>query len=82
MQSVLLKKRHRLEVYIERLKGLSPLDKLNQGFSYVSDEHGRTVTDIDRVEIGSVLDIHVTNGRLKVKTLDKESIKWEVRNRN
>ena len=82
MQSVLLKKHHRLEVYIERLKGLSPLDKLNQGFSYVSDEQGKTVTDIDRVEIGSVLDIHVTNGRLKVKTLDKESVKWEVKSRN
>lgn len=81
MQSVLLKRRHRLEVYIERLKGLSPLDKLNQGFSYVSDEQGRTVTDIEQVEIGSVLDIHVTNGRLKVKTLDKESMKWEVKSK-
>lgn len=81
MQSVLLQKRHRMEVYIERLKGLSPLDKLNQGFSYVSDEQGRTVTDIEQVSIGSVLDIHVTNGRLKVKTLDKECMEWQAKSR-
>ena len=82
MEAVLIGKRHRLEVYIERLKGLSPLDKLNQGFSYVSDESGKTVTDIDRVEIGSMLQIHVRNGLIKAKTLDKESVEWEQRSRN
>lgn len=82
MQAVLLKKRHLFEMYIERLKGLSPLDKLNQGFSYVSDADGRTITDIDRVEIGDVLNVHVANGRIKARTLDKESVEWETKKRN
>lgn len=82
MQTVLIKKRHKLEMYIERLKGLSPLDKLNQGFSYVADESGKAVIDIDKVEVGSVLNIHVTNGRIIARTLDKESVEWEAGNRN
>lgn len=81
MNSLLLKKRHLLEVYIERLKGLSPLDKLNQGFSYVSDEQGRTVTEIGQVETDSLLHIHVKDGLIKAKTVEKESILWEQESR-
>lgn len=81
MRAVLLEKRHVLEVYIERLKGLSPLDKLNQGFSYVADEMGKTVHDIEQVEIGSILNIQVRNGRIQTKTLDKESVEWERKSR-
>lgn len=82
MQSLLLKKRHLMEVYIERLRGLSPLDKLNQGFSYVSDEQGKTVTDINRVELGSLLQIHVKNGWIKAKTVERKCVEWEQRSGN
>ncbi len=82
MRGKVSKKRHRLEVYIERLKGLSPLDKLNQGFSYVSDETGRTVTDIHSVEIGDMLHVHVKNGLIKAKAVDKESVVWEKKKKN
>ena len=75
MRAVLTDKRHRLEVYIERLKGLSPLDKLNQGFSYVSDEAGKTVNDIGQVEIGDTLHIQVRNGRITAKALAKREEK-------
>ena len=77
MRSVLMEKRHRMEVYIERLKGLSPLDKLNQGFSYVSDEAGKTVNDIEQVEIGSLLDIQVRNGRIRAQAVGKERVEWQ-----
>lgn len=82
MQSLLLKKRHLMEVYIERLGGLSPLNKLNQGFSYVSDERGKTVTDINRVELGSLLQIHVKNGWIKAKTVERKCVEWEQRSGN
>ena len=29
--------RHRMQIYIEKLKGLSPLEKLGQGYSYTAD---------------------------------------------
>lgn len=67
MKSRLTRDRHRLALYIEKLKGLSPLEKLNQGYSYVSDEKGRTVTDTGRVKIGDRLQIYVKNGRIEAK---------------
>lgn len=82
MESVLVKKRHLLEVYVERLKGLSPLDKLNQGFSYVSDENGKTVSNIEAAKIGAVLKIYVKNGMITAKTLDKEKVEWERKRKN
>ena len=71
-----------MEVYIERLKGLSPLDKLKQGFSYVSDEEGRTVSTIEAAETGKRLRVHVRNGIIFAKTLGKESVEWEQKRRN
>ncbi len=82
MEAALMRKRHLLEVYIERLKGLSPLDKLKQGFSYVSDEEGRTVSTIEAAETGKRLRVHVRNGIIIAKTLGKESVEWEQKRRN
>lgn len=82
MDAILLKKRHLMDVYIERLKGLSPLDKLKQGFSYVSDEQGKTVTDINGIELGSVLQVHVKNGWIKARAEERKSVEWEQKNRN
>lgn len=67
MNNRITKSRHRLALYIEKLKGLSPLDKLNQGYSYVSDEEGRTFTDVGKVSIGERLHIYVKNGRVETE---------------
>lgn len=74
MEQNLRLKRHQLSIYAERMKGLSPLDKLNQGFSYVCDEHGKTVTDIEKVQPGDRLFVHIKNGRITAEVLEKE--KW------
>lgn len=74
MQNILQTKKHTLALYIEKLKGLSPLEKLNQGFSHVADASGRTVTDIDSVQVDDVLQIHVKNGCLRAKVTEKEAI--------
>ena len=64
--------RHQLALYIEQLKGLSPLDKLNQGFSYVEDAEGRCVNDVERVHTGDELKIYVKNGSLYASVTGKE----------
>ena len=71
MRNQLMGKRHRLAIYIEKLKGLSPLDKLNQGYSYVSDKEGKTITDINKVELGDKLQIYVKNGAVEAKVTGK-----------
>lgn len=50
---------------IERFKGLNPLDKLRQGYSYVTDEEGRAVKNIKSVHTGSAVTIHVTDGLIR-----------------
>lgn len=74
MQGMIQARKHSLALYIEKLKGLSPLDKLNQGFSYVADASGRTVTDIDAVKIDDMVQIHVKNGCMMAKVTEKKQI--------
>ena len=71
MRNQITGKRHRLAIYIEKLKGLSPLDKLNQGYSYISDKEGRTLTDINKVKIGDKLQIYVKNSRMEAEVTGK-----------
>ncbi|MBD5549070.1 MAG: exodeoxyribonuclease VII large subunit [Lachnospiraceae bacterium] len=70
----IMKDKHRMAIYIEKLKGLSPLDKLNQGYSYVSDEKGRTITDINKVSVGDKLQIFVKNGRMNAVINEKHQM--------
>lgn len=73
----LLGKRHELELYIEKMKGLSPLDKLNQGFSYVSDEKGRTIKDVEQIQIKDKLLIQIKNGEVTAEVTGKEKREWK-----
>jgi len=70
MENLLQQYHRRLAVYIERLRGVSPLDKLNQGFSYVADTNGRTVNDVNKIAVGDGLKIHVKNGSILAKVED------------
>lgn len=76
MERILQNYRRELAVRIERLKGVSPLDKLNQGFSFVETEDGRTVNDIHAIEPGDLLTVHVKNGRIKAKTESVTEREW------
>ena len=64
MQEKLRERRYQVSLYAEKLKGLSPLEKLSQGFSHVADAEGRTVTDVNRIQVGELVTIHVKNGLL------------------
>ena len=70
MQQNLIEKRHQFEVRIERMKGLSPLAKLNQGFSYVQGPKG-TVKKVADVKQGDEICIYVTDGHFKAQ-VEKE----------
>ncbi len=77
MEGQIQDRKHSLALLIEQLKGLSPLDKLNQGYSYASDKEGRTLSTIEQVEPGDLLRIFVKDGRLEATVIDKERIAWE-----
>jgi exodeoxyribonuclease VII large subunit len=67
-------KRNELRFRISRLKGLSPLEKLEQGLAYVSKADGNVVYSIDQVEQGEMLVIQVRDGKIQAVASDKEQI--------
>ena len=69
--------RHRLAIQIEKLNGLSPVRKLNQGFAYVEEADGGVVKSIRQVKMGDELTVYVTDGfiRTSVKAVQKKTYK-------
>ena len=62
MQTILRDRRHALALYIERMKAVSPLEKLNSGFSYVEDTDGKNIRSVTQVREGDSLRIRVSDG--------------------
>ncbi len=67
-------KRNELRLRISQLKGLSPLEKLEQGLAYVSKPDGNVVYSVDQVEQGEMLVIQVKDGKIQAVVSDKEQI--------
>ena len=82
MNRKLQDERHRLSVYLERFAGLSPLKKLNQGYSYVADKYKKTLTSVEQVQNGDTIYISVTDGTIEADvtgTVKEERIYGEER---
>ncbi len=62
MERLLQSRRHRLEVCIQQLKGLSPLEKLSSGYAYVTDESGKNIRLVEQAREGQRVRIRVTDG--------------------
>lgn len=72
MDQKIAEKKQMLFLYIERMKGLSPLEKLKQGYSYVSMEHGKTLLSVEQVKAGDRLKIFVTDGCVEAEVRDRK----------
>lgn len=64
MKESLQRQHHRVALAAQTLKGLSPLDKLSQGYSCVSGSDGRLIHEISQVKQGQKLSIDVTDGTI------------------
>ncbi len=64
MRTILDRKRHEMELYIERIKGLSPLDRLKSGFSYVEDGEGRNIRSVRGILPGQQMTVRVRDGKI------------------
>lgn len=74
MERQIREKRQTLAVYLERFSGLSPLRKLNRGYSYVADKNKKAVTSVEQAKVGDRLFISVTDGCMEteVRSIRKE----------
>ncbi len=67
MERRFTKEKQRLAIYIERMRGLSPLAKMNQGFSYIASEEGERIRSVEQIKTGDQLSIYMTDGVAKVR---------------
>ncbi len=74
MERRLRDSRHRQALYVEQMKGLSPLDKLNQGYAYVADDTGRTLTSVGQVDVGDRMTVYVKDGSLQAQVMEKKRV--------
>ena len=63
-----------ISIFIEKLNGLSPLAKLNQGYSYTSDKAGNTLVSVEQVEADDLICISVSDGNINAIVKNKEKV--------
>ncbi len=63
---------HRLEVAAGRLEGVSPLKRLQGGYSYLSDDNGRNIRSVSQVNIDDKVRAVLADGRLLMRIEDIE----------
>ena len=81
MEQKLQAARHRLAIQVERMNGLSPLRKLNQGYAYVEkqwEDEKKTVRKTDQVRQGDTLSIYVSDGVIRAEVTDTQNLSYEM----
>lgn len=76
MKNRIAEERHMLGIYLERYRGLSPLYKLNQGYSFVSDREGNGTISTKQVHSGDLLEISVTDGVIEAEVRSSRKEDW------
>lgn len=73
MRQILEKNRHRLAIYMERVEGLSPLKKLEQGYSYTESEQGEPIRSVEQIKKGQEILVYLTDGTIKAQVTEVEN---------
>ena len=72
METCLENRRHRFAIYVEQMKGLSPLAKLNQGYSYVAGATGANIKSVRQVKPGDKIKVYMTDGSVQAEVREIE----------
>lgn len=59
--------KHRLGIYIEKYKALSPLEKIQNGFSAVTGSDGNKITNVTEVKPGDLLKLTMRSGVINAR---------------
>ncbi len=70
MNRILREKRHKLEIYIARLEGLSPLSKLSKGYALITDEDHKPIQSIKKVKRDELLTVSLLDGEIRTRVED------------
>ncbi len=67
MNRILKDRRHKLEVYIARLEGLSPLSKLNKGYALITGEDHKPIQSVKKIKKEDTLILSLLDGDVKAR---------------
>ena len=56
--------RQQVALYTQRLKGLSPMERLQAGYAFVTTFSGHVVKQIQQVNVGEELQVEITDGTI------------------
>lgn len=57
--------KHKMLIYIEKYKALSPVEKIGHGFAAVTNEAGAKITDVTKVKPGDLLRLTMREGLIE-----------------
>ncbi len=80
MESKLQIKKHQLAIMIEKLKGISPLEKLSQGYAFLEQEQKGTsvaVKSVTQIQMGERLSVYVADGRIQAEVTGIREERYE-----
>ncbi len=72
-----LEKRHQLDILTERMKGLSPLDKLSKGYAIVTDEEQNVIRSVNQLSAGDLITIEMMDGDVMASVMSTQTRRRE-----
>ena len=78
MQRSLRETKHRLQLLAQQMEAHSPLRKLSEGYSLVTDESGRAVRDFGKIETGMKLTLRMLEGDVIARVEEKQCRKDRI----
>ena len=75
MKSILTRKHHQMDLYVEKMQGLSPLNQLKRGYAYVQNNEGNVVNSINKVGLEQTVLVHVMDGTITAKVESIQKVK-------
>lgn len=70
IHNILDDRRHKLQIYAERLHGMSPLNRISKGFAYVTDDEGSPLKSINQIHIDDNLSLIIKDGKINAKVTE------------
>lgn len=67
MEKQAVKDRHRLELSVSRLHGLSPLKRIGGGYGFVTDGKDRRMESVRQVKTGDRINIRIRDGKVEAE---------------
>ena len=61
---------HKLELYIQKLHGLSPSAKLTGGYGYITGQDGSPLRSVEQAQMGEELSVYLSDGKIQAQIME------------